>query len=434
MVRIGLLAAIGFVLAGPAQAVAKDKHGGGPKVSVDKHRGSDGGDKHRGSDGGDKHRGSDGGDKHRGSDGGDKKEGSNLGDRQGRSNLGDRPGGSDQSDRHGGSDGGDRDTPNAQAGTRQAKAGVHKDETSVVKDEVSNAKGKASAVKEGVSARERADLAKSESASNDDTAGDVTTTANRATSVLATADVPSKRLSSPKQLTTTAKSAGANVSALVGTTGDEVLSHVESAARQLTSTAMSAVDRITVRVGPLTQPVTSVLKNSGITVGGQLVLPPGAAIDALASEGPVSTPGRAEPPTGATSPFSRQPHAPVQSAVHDGPLTALGAAGRAATAAVVSNGLASTDFHAMGTPTPWVGIGASDAAAGGLHPAMPPPPRPPPVSMPPFTGGFALTLLFSTFAALLAAGLAAPKAGRETLLSPVHWRPLLFVSALERPG
>jgi len=54
--------------------------------------------------------------------------------------------------------------------------------------------------------------------------------------------------------------------------------------------------------------------------------------------------------------------------------------------------------------------------------------------MPPFTGGFALTLLFSTFAALLAAGLAAPKAGRETLLSPVHWRPLLFVSALERPG
>jgi hypothetical protein len=261
----------------------------------------------------------------------------------------------------------------------------------------------------------------------------VTTTAHQAAPQPATPDARSKR-HSPGQLTTATLSPVRRAGSAVGTRGDGVVSDAESAAQRLTSTVTSAVDGIRTRIAAASQPVTSILGTNGIPVPGRLSLQPGAAIDAVLSRGPLSAAGRAEPPAHASPASSTRTDGSAQSTAPDGFLAAVGAAGLAGAASAVSNGLRSADLREMGAPSPWIGIGPSNAAPTALHHASPPPPRAPPMSLPPSTGGLALTLLFSIFAALLAAALAAPRAGREALRSPARWRPLRFVSALERPG
>jgi len=394
--------------------VAKGKDGGGRKVSVDKHSSSDG-DKHSGSDRADDH------------------------------------GDSDQGGKHAGSPGGDRDGPNVQAHRGKSAAEVHtnegsavehegsavKHEGSAVKHEAGAAKDEASAVNEATrAAQPKVDVAKGDgSAGGDGPPADLTTAADRAPPELAATGARTKRQSSPKQVATRAMSAGGRVGASLGASGNEILWHAESASRRLTSTVTSAVDGIRARVVAASQPVTAILESNGIVITNQLLPGRGAAAaDALLSPGPLSAPPTAGPPTGATPASHTQPDPSVQWTVHDGRLAATGADQPAGAATTASNRLGSTEWHEMGPPSPWIGVGPSNAVAAALQDALPPPPRAPPLGPPTSTVGLALTLLFSIFAALFAAGLAAPRAGRGALLRPAHPRPLLFVSALERPG
>ena len=368
------------------------------------------------------------------------------------------------SDEHAGSEKSDDDSEQSDSDSEKSDAALEKSdvvsETSDVdldksdgdsRDEESSASGEgggsgprldevsASVGERGVSGLSDEVGSEVDASSPQETEADRATTAEAATAAVGggEAQLPSQsEVSPPPGLQTTqVASAQDQVRAQVDAGGDRVLSAVEAPSEGLTRAVKSVAGQVEAQGEAAAGPVVSVLQNTGEQL--RQLTSDRVVDDAAPLRRSLSATHTGQAPAGMGA--SRPSHAGVAPIAHE-VTSPLGAIRSTGTATAIPSGFAAGAGRQMDMPSGWLGLGPGKpvsvaVVSPALHPALPPPPPVPPVTLPAFTAGLSSTLLFSIFAALMAAvGWAAPRVGRRVLPAPARWRPLLFVSVLERPG
>jgi len=414
MVPIGLIALVAFLVVGTSAALAGDKHGdkhgGDVKASLDEHGDPGGGDKDKGDDhnsGDDHNQGSDENDTH-GSNGAN----SPLDSDQHR---GEGPGPQETVASNGASD---AKTTKGDQAPGQDGAGEVSQQAEKAKDQVISATDRGTATPETAPS-------------------DVVSTATDAATELGATDAKSdegiQQQPSPPPAPNEAL-ATVDAAASLPATGNQLVAGVGSIPGRVTSTLISAAHDLKARVQATSEPVTTLLDERV----GQLLRQPAAQLGSRVGTGAFGT--SATTKSGSSSggaPTAPWKLAAMQRAPAPGGLTATRAVSSGTGVGVAvptATGLRETRPVVISDYS--FGVTGQNEVSLARQSRLSSPPRAPPPSLPTFSGGMGLTLLFSAFflALLATAGAFAPKPGLEALLVLAGWRPILFVSALERPG